>query len=70
MKSGGWLAKTFGWMSGTDTGSGMSVMMVVSGVLTILTLLYGYLSPQIRNMEMILPDHDQGTKVVEPSGSP
>jgi hypothetical protein len=34
-------------------------MMVVFGVLTILTMLSGYVFPHIRNMEDILPDHDQ-----------
>ena len=67
MQREGWLAGLFGWMSGTDAGSGMSVMMVISGVLTILTLLFGYLSTRIRDMEKILPDHDQMEKVVEPS---
>jgi MFS family permease len=63
MQSGGWLAVLFSWMSGTDAGSGMSTMMVVFGVLTILTLLCGYLFPQIRNMETILPDHDTLVKL-------
>ncbi len=58
MKSGGWLSILFGWMSGTDAGAGMSVIMVVSGFLTILTLLGGFIFPGIRNMETILPDHD------------
>ena len=69
MKSGGWLSILFGWMSGTDAGAGMSVIMVVSGFLTILTLLCGFIFPGIRNMETILPDHDQLTKIVEPSSS-
>lgn len=59
MAKGGWLASLFGWMSGTDAGSGMSVMMVVFGALTIITLLAGYVFPSIRNMETLLPDHDQ-----------
>jgi uncharacterized membrane protein len=58
MQSSGILAVLFGWMSGTGAGSGMSVIMVVFGALTILTLLCGYLFPQIRNMETVLPDHD------------
>jgi hypothetical protein len=59
MHSGGWAAKLFGWMAGTDPGSGMAVMMAVFGLLTILALSAGYVFPVIRNMEDILPDHDQ-----------
>jgi DHA3 family macrolide efflux protein-like MFS transporter len=62
MQNGSWVSKLFGWMTGTGPGSGMAVMMVVFGVLTILALLSGYVFPQIRNMEDILPDHDQLAK--------
>jgi MFS transporter, DHA3 family, macrolide efflux protein len=65
MKSGGWLAWLFGWMAGSGPGSGMAVMMVVFGVLTILSLLGGYVFPAIRRMELILPDHDQLERVEE-----
>lgn len=63
MKSHSWLAGTFGWMVGTEPGSGMALMMVIFGTLTILTLLSGYISPFIRNIEDLLPDHDQLQKV-------
>jgi MFS family permease len=63
MRSQTWLAKVFGWMVGTGPGSGMAVMMVVFGLLTILTMLSGYVIPSIRNMEDLLPDHDQLQKV-------
>jgi MFS transporter, DHA3 family, macrolide efflux protein len=63
MQNGNWISKLFGWMTGTGPGSGMAVMMVIFGVLTILALLSGYIFPQIRNMEDILPDHDQMEKV-------
>ncbi len=65
MQNDTWLAKLFGWMAGTTPGSGMAVMMVVFGFLTILSLLSGFVFPQIRNMETILPDHDQLEKVAE-----
>jgi MFS transporter, DHA3 family, macrolide efflux protein len=67
MKSGGWAAKLFGWLAGTEPGSGMAVMMVVFGIATILSLLAGYLFPRIRDMETILPDHDKLAKVEEPA---
>jgi hypothetical protein len=65
MRSQGWLAKTFGWMVGTSPGSGMALMMIVFGALTILTLMIGYVTPIIRNFEDILPDHDQLEKISE-----
>ncbi|MBI5943595.1 MAG: MFS transporter [Chloroflexi bacterium] len=65
MQNGGWAANLFGWMVGTGPGSGMAAMMVVFGALTILALMSGYVFPQIRNMESILPDHDQIEKFEE-----
>ncbi len=59
MQSGGWFSSTFGWMVGTGPGSGMSLMMVFSGVLCVFTVLMCYWMPAVRNMEDILPDHDQ-----------
>lgn len=63
MQGGGTLARLFGWLTGTGPGAGMAVQMFVFGILTILTLLLGYVLPQVRNMEKILPDHDQLAKV-------
>ena len=63
MQSGGWMTILFGWMVGKEAGSGMAVMMVIFGSLTILTLLAGYLYLPVRDMEKILPDHDQLEKV-------
>ena len=59
MQSGGWLTYLFGWMTGSDPGSGMAVMMVVFGLLTILSLLAGYMYKPVRDLEKVLPDHDQ-----------
>ncbi|MBI4731899.1 MAG: MFS transporter [Chloroflexi bacterium] len=67
MQNGSWVSRLFGWMVGTGSGSGMAVMMVIFGVLTILALLSGYVFPKIRMMEDILPDHDQLAKVEEPA---
>ncbi len=61
----GWLAKTFGWMVGNTPGSGMALIMIVFGILTILAMLSGYIVPQIRNIEDLLPDHDQLADVVQ-----
>ena len=59
MRSQGWLAHAFGWMVGDQPGAGMALIMIVFGLLTILTMSSGYLIPKIRNMEDLLPDHDQ-----------
>jgi MFS transporter, DHA3 family, macrolide efflux protein len=58
MQSQNWLVSALGGLVGTGPGSGMALMMIVSGALTILTLLMGYVISSIRNMEDILPDHD------------
>jgi len=59
MRSQGWFAQVFGWMVGTGPGSGMALIMIIFGGLTILTMSAGYLFPKIRNLEDLLPDHDQ-----------
>lgn len=55
-----WLATTFGGLVGTTPGSGMALIMFICGILMILTMGIGYLIPTIRNMEDLLPDHEQG----------
>jgi len=59
MNSETWFARNFEWMVGNNPGSGTAVIMVVFGLLTILTMISGYLVPTIRNIEDLLPDHDQ-----------
>lgn len=59
MRSEGGLARLLGGLVGTGPGAGMSLIMIFFGLCTILVLLSGYLAPHIRNMDEILPDHDQ-----------
>ncbi len=66
MQTPGWLRSLFGWMTGEEPGSGMAVMMIIFGLLTIITLLAGYLLPPVRNIEKILPDHDKLERVEKP----
>lgn len=54
-----WLSRLFGWMVGNTAGSGMALIMIIFGVMTIIILLSGYIIPKIRNLEDLLPDHDQ-----------
>ena len=63
MQNGSWVSKLFGWLAGTTPGSGMAVMMVIFGIMTILAIMSGYVFARIRNMEDLLPDHDQLEKV-------
>ena len=64
MQGSNWMTRLFGWLVGTESGSGMAVMMIIFGILTILALMSGYVFPQIRSMEDLLPDHDQMEKAV------
>ena len=65
MREGGFFADIFGWMAGNEAGSGAAVIMVVFGLLTILTMLTGFSIPKIRNLEDILPDHEQTVPAAE-----
>ena len=59
MRGGGALAATFGpLVGGTGIGTGMSVMVVLAGLLGISIGLGGYLFPAVRNAEDLIPDHD------------
>lgn len=64
MKMGGSLAHTFGWLVGTSPGSGMSLQFIVSGLLYLSVTAAAWYIPVIRNVETILPDHDQLPKAV------
>ena len=54
---GAW-APLFGWLVGTGTGAGMSLMFVITGLIGVAVGLGGYLFPAVRNAEDILPDHE------------
>ncbi len=57
MRSGGALAPVFGWLVGTGPGSGMGLLILITGLLGAFVGLVGYAVPAIRNAEDILPDH-------------
>ncbi len=60
MQSSGWLAQTFGGLLGTGPGSGMAVQFLVAGVayLVVVAVVYFFV-PAVRNLEDLLPDHDE-----------
>ena len=58
MRAGGSLAPAFDWLVGSGPGAGMSLLLIITGLLAALVGFGGYLFPAIRNAEDILPDHD------------
>jgi len=61
MGEGGPLTHTFGWLVGEGTGAGIGLLFVATGLLGALTGLSGYLFPVVRDVEMLLADHDTST---------
>jgi len=59
MQSGDAFARSLEWAVGSGPGSGMSFLMIVFGLIGAAVLMLGFLIPDIRNIDSILPDHDQ-----------
>ncbi len=57
MQEGGALADTFGWLVGNGAGSGMSLMLVLAGLVGAFVPMMAYTVPAIREVESRLPDH-------------
>jgi hypothetical protein len=62
MAPGGALALVFGWIVGTGPGEGMALIFVMAGLIGASTSLGGNLFKVVRNVESIIPDHDQATQ--------
>ena len=58
MSGNGWAAAVFGPLVGTGPGAGMSLMVLLSGIIGIVIGLVVYAIPSVRNVETILPDFD------------
>jgi MFS family permease len=58
MRSGGALAGTFGFLVGVGPGSGMGLILVLSGIVGTCVGLGAYSVRAVRDAETILPDHD------------
>ncbi|KAA3663661.1 MAG: MFS transporter [Chloroflexi bacterium] len=67
MQQGGGLTNAFGWLVGTGPGAGMSLMILISGVLITAVGCASYLFPAVRNAEDLLPDHEQSGESAEPT---
>lgn len=59
MREGGALTGIFGGVVGVGPGAGMGLMFVFTGLFTGLVAVIGYLTPAVRNVETIIPDHQQ-----------
>jgi MFS family permease len=59
MSTDSMMSSIFGWLVGTGPGAGMAVMLIIAGTLGVMVGIGGYMFPIIRNVETILPDHDQ-----------
>ena len=57
LQPGGALVPIFGWLVGVGPGSGIGLILVLTGVLGAFGALSGYAVPAIRNIETILPDY-------------
>jgi hypothetical protein len=58
MQEGGALAGSLGWILGVGPGAGMALLFVVAGGMASLIALSAYGVPAVRNVEVLLPDHD------------
>ena len=59
MTSDGAMADLFGGLVGTEAGSGMALIIVITGIISGVAAIGGYAFPFIRNAEDIIPDHTQ-----------
>ncbi len=63
MRGDGSLPNLFGSFVGTGPGTGMGLLILLSGALCTICSIAGFFNPQIRNVESVLPDHDELPKV-------
>ena len=59
MTEGGWLMPIFGPIIGTGSGSGIALLYAMMALLMMLVGIGGYSIHTLRNVESILPDHDE-----------
>ncbi len=59
MMAGGALSGVFGGLFGTGTGSGMALLITFCGLMAALSGVWPYLVPQVREVERLMPDHEQ-----------
>jgi hypothetical protein len=52
------LATTTGWFMGTGPGRGMALLFVLGGCIAALVGICGYVFRNLRDVDILLPDHD------------
>ncbi len=62
MQSGSRTANAFSHLVGSGPGAGMGLMFVFAGLLSMAVGLGGYAFPAIRNVDSLIPDHDEVAK--------
>jgi DHA3 family macrolide efflux protein-like MFS transporter len=59
MMAGGSLTPYFGWLVGVGPGTGISLLWLFLGIIGFAAGLGGYLFKQVRDVEELIPDHDE-----------
>jgi DHA3 family macrolide efflux protein-like MFS transporter len=62
MQAGGGLAGLFGGLVGTGPGAGMSLLFVFTALAGLVVILGAYLIPMVRDVEDLLPDHEEAAE--------
>jgi DHA3 family macrolide efflux protein-like MFS transporter len=65
MMSSTGLSHLFGGLVGTEPGSGMALHYLLAGILYLVIISIAWFIPVVRNVEILLPDHDQMEKFKE-----
>ncbi len=58
MVNGGSLTKIFGWIVGTEPGSGMALLFLLIGAFAVITSILGYMANAMRKADKILADYE------------
>ncbi len=69
MRADTWLSRAFAGITGTGPGSGMAVQFLVAGALYLAIDAAALLIPRVRDVETILPDHEQLEKAPAEGGA-
>jgi hypothetical protein len=61
MREGGFLTPSLGWILGTGEGAGISLLYLAVGIVTFAFSLGGFSFREVREVEVLIPDHDSPT---------
>lgn len=65
MQPDGRLAPAFGWLLGTGSGAGIALLYMLTAICMLLVGLGGYAFRSLRDVEILLPDHDSSAAGLE-----